>query len=75
MKLFSGTAGIAVDLLGARHDSAEDVDLVHEAGHDGRLARHLAGRAPGRSACTLARPSLFDWKRAWAVTSTSRPSE
>lgn len=33
-----------VDFLGPRHDDAEDVHLIHEAGHDGRLAGCVAGR-------------------------------
>ena len=32
------------DLLGPRHDDAEDIDLIHEAGHDRRLAGRVAGR-------------------------------
>ncbi len=33
-----------VDRFGARHDDAEKIDLIHEAGHDRRLAGGVAGR-------------------------------
>ena len=54
------------DVLGVRHHHAEDIDRVHEAGHDGRFTRRLAGRHQTARVCTDARPSLLDWNLACA---------
>ncbi len=38
-----GHGRIVLDAFGARHEDAEGIHGVHEAGHDGRLAGRLAG--------------------------------
>jgi len=74
MKLCSGSFGYSAMRSGPRHQDAEDAQGVHEARHHPppRPAPWPAVTRPSTS--TLARASLFDWKRAWPVTSTSRPS-